>query len=89
MILETILNAIYNLIVLVFGILPDIPQLEGFTSSFNLVTDTIFNNLNLLGVFVRPQTIHFIVPVFIAIYNFEHIYHFIMWIIKKLPFSIN
>lgn len=89
MIVEAILNAIYKLLTTVFGVLPNIPDFDGFTDSLNIVLDTIFNNLSLLGVFVRPQTIHIIVPVFLAIYNFEHIYHFIMWIIRKLPFSIN
>lgn len=90
MILETIFNAVLKLLKTIFAILPDIPQFpETIMNSLNTVFDTIFNNLDLLGLFVRIDTIKTLVPLLIIAINFEHIYHFTMWVIHKLPLSIN
>lgn len=90
MILETIFNAVLNLLRTIFAILPDIPQFpETIMNSLNTVFDTIFNNLDLLGLFVRIDTIKTLVPLLIIVINFEHIYHFAMWVIHKLPLNIH
>lgn len=89
MILKAIFEMILQLIKGAFGILPNIINLpENIYISINHVFDIIFNNLNLLGLFVRIDTIKSLVPLVIMVINFEHIYHFIMWIIKKIPLSI-
>lgn len=90
MVLKAIFELILGLLKLVFGFLPNIPQLpESITNSLNTVFDTIFNNLDLLGLFVRVETIKILVPLLIIVINFEHIYHFTMWILKKIPLSID
>lgn len=90
MILETIFNAIKGLLIVIFSILPDIPSFpETIMNSLNTVFDTIFNNLDLLGLFVRIDTIKTLVPLLIVAINFEHIYHFTMWIVRKIPLSID
>lgn len=78
-----ILNGILNLL----DVLPDFP--ETLVSSINSFFDLIFSNLSLLSFFVRIETIQIIIPLFILVYNFEHIYKFIMWIVRKIPVSIN
>lgn len=90
MILELIMSAILTLLKLVFSLLPTIPNLsENITNSINSVFGVIFDNVGLLGLFVRISTIKWMVPLVIVVYNFEHIYHFIMWVIKKIPLSID
>lgn len=90
MIIKAIFDLVLGLLKLVFGILPNIPDLpENINNSLNTVFDTIFNNLDLLGLFVRIDTIKTLVPLLIIVINFEHVYHFTMWIIKKLPLGIN
>lgn len=90
MILELIISAITLVLKTVLGILPNIPPLpNSLSTSLNNVFTTIFNNVNLLGLFVRISTIKLLVPLVIIVVNFEHLYHFIMWIIKKLPLSID
>lgn len=90
MILQTIFDAIKNLLLVIFGLLPNVPQFpETMMNSIETVFDTIFNNLDLLGLFVRIETIKVLVPLLIVAINFEHIYHFIMWIVKKIPLSID
>lgn len=90
MIIKAIFDLVLGLLKLVFGILPNIPDLpDNINNSLNTVFDTIFNNLDLLGLFVRIDTIKTLVPLLIIVINFEHVYHFTMWIIKKLPLGIN
>lgn len=90
MILELIITAITFVLKTILSILPNVPQLPGsITTSLNNVFNTIFNNVGLLGLFVRISTIKLLVPLVIVVVNFEHIYHFVMWIIKKLPLSID
>ena len=67
MILEAILNLLKNLLFIVFGWinLPAFP--EGLTNSINSFLDLIFNNLNLLGFFIRPSTLTLSIPILIAL----------------------
>lgn len=88
MIIEAIINLITSLLKFIFGLLPNVPGFpQSLLTSIDNVTDTIFNNLDLLCLFVRIDTIKILVPLVIVAVNFEHIYHFAMWLIKKLPIS--
>lgn len=90
MIIEAIINLITTLLKFILDLLPSIPDLPtSIMTSLDNVTSTIFSHLDLLGLFVRIDTIKLLVPLVVVAYNFEHIYHFVMWLIKKLPLSIN
>lgn len=89
MIIKAIFELILGLLKLVFGFLPNLPSFpNNIMTSLDKVFTTIFDNLNLLGLFVNIDTIKVLVPLVIIVVNFEHIYHFTMWIIKKIPLSI-
>lgn len=85
MIIELILNMLKTLLFVVFGWI----NIPGFPSnildSFYSFLDLIFNNLTLLGFFVRPLTLQIVIPVLLILINFEEIYKFTMWILKKIP----
>ena len=85
MIIETILNLLKNLLFVVFGWinLPAMP--EGITNSINSFLDLIFENITLLGFFIRPTTFSIAIPVLIIILNFDKVYKLTMWILKKIP----
>ena len=85
MIFEAILNLLKNLLFIVFGWinLPAFP--EGLTNSINSFLDLIFNNLNLLGFFIRPSTLTLSIPILIALLNFEKLYKLTIWILRKIP----
>lgn len=90
MIVKAIFDAILALFKAVFNLLPDVPSFpQTLLESLDTVFDTIFGHLDLLGLFVRIDTIKTLVPLLIIVINFEHIYHFVMWIIKKIPLSID
>lgn len=86
MILEAILNLVSSLLQICFGWI-NIPSFPSdLTVSINSFLDLIFNNLSLLGFFIRPTTITLVVPTLIILLNFEYVYKFTMWILRKIPF---
>lgn len=87
MIVEAFFNLVYiilNGILALLDVLPEFPStlVNSIDSFFSL----IFDNLSLLGFFVRIDTIKVIIPLYLVVYNFEYIYKFIMWIVRKIPF---
>lgn len=71
-------------ILAVLEILPDFPSVlvTALDSFFGL----LFDNMSLLGFFIHMDVIRVIIPLFIVVYNFEHVYTFIMWVVRKIPF---
>lgn len=85
MIIQLILNLLRTLLFSVFSWI-NLPQFpEGLTNSLNNFIDLIFDNLNLLGFFIRPVTITIVIPVLIILINFDKVYKLTMWILKKIP----
>lgn len=84
--LNSLLNGLYYIIDFLFGwiSLPQVPT--SITSSINSFLDLIFDNLSLLGFFIRPTTLRIIIPLIIVVINFKYIYKFIMWFLHKMPF---
>ena len=90
MIVEAILNLVMVLLKGLFALLPDSPQLPDTLINYvDTALDYIFNNTGLLNFFVSVDMIKVLVPVLVVVINFDHIYEFIMWVIKKLPLSID
>lgn len=90
MVIQAIIDLILGVIMGLFSLLPDLPNVgqEALQSIYEFF-DVILSYLMLLGIFIRPSTINMIVPLLIIVINFEHIWEFIMFIIHKLPFSID
>ena len=76
----SILNGILDLL----DVLPDFPT--NLISSMNSFFALIFDNLSLLGFFVRLDTVKLLIPLVIVVINFEDVYAFVMWILRKIPF---
>lgn len=85
MIIEGILTLLFSVIKLAFSwlSLPGFP--EDLLNSLYSFLDLIFDNLTLLGFFIRPTTLTIVIPLLIILINFDKIYKFIMWILKKIP----
>lgn len=85
MILEAVFNLVKILLTFCFSWinLPQVPV--EITSSINQFLDLIFNNITLLGFFIRPLTFQIAIPVLLVIMNFEKLYHLTMWILRKIP----
>lgn len=90
MILEAILNLVRLLLQFIFALLPDIPDIEiSLLEDLTSYIDLIFDNLELLPFFIDINTIQVLVPLVLIVINFEHIYHFAIWVLKKLPLGIS
>ena len=79
MIIEAIVNLVTVLIKMLaspFSILPDTPE-------------SLVSHLDFLGFFVNISTLKMVSVVAIAIWTLDHAYHFLMWILHKLPLSID
>ena len=86
MILQALLNLVFGLLKVCFGwiSIPAFP--DGLSTSINTFLDLIFDNITLLGFFIRPATIAIVVPILLILLNFEEVYKITMWILRKIPF---
>ena len=64
-------------------VLPDFPA--GLVTSLNSFFDLLFDNMFLIGFFVRLSTVRILVPLVVVVINFEYVYSFIMWVLRKIP----
>lgn len=88
MIFEFLCSAVFGILKILFSIIPDLPSLPDFVgSSIEGLFDLVFDNVQLLGFFISIDMIKILVPLIILVENFDHIYHFIIWLIKKIPIS--
>lgn len=85
MILEAILNLFKTLLYTCFSWI-NIPAFPSdLAANINTFLDLIFNNLTLLGFFIRPVTLQISIPILIILLNFEDLYKLTMWILRKIP----
>lgn len=75
-----LIDAILNLL----DVLPDFP--EELVTSVEEFFSLIFDNLSILGFFVPLSTIKILIPLVILVINFEDVYAFVMWLLRKIPF---
>lgn len=86
MIIESLLNLLYTFLEFVFsGIsLPALP------SEAQIIIDTtldyMISMVGIVGLFFDWDYIIILIPFLIAIINFERIWDFIMFILRKIPF---
>lgn len=86
MIIEAVVNIVKSLLFTLLGVIniPNFPEV--LTNSIDTFVDLIFDNLGLITLFVRWETIVIGIPLLIVVMNFEHFYNGIIWILKKIPF---
>lgn len=75
-----LIDAILN----VLDVLPDFP--EDLVNSVEAFFLLIFDNLSVLGFFVPLSTIKILIPLVLLVINFEDVYAFVMWLLRKIPF---
>lgn len=88
MILEWLFAAFIGILKTLFALIPNLPPLPSFLiNSLEDFTNLIFANVQLLGYFISIPMIKVLVPLIIVVENFEHVYNFVIWIIRKIPIS--
>lgn len=86
MIIEGLLSFFQQVYQVMFGWinLPDMPAVV--TDTVDWFLDMVFDNIGILGFFVRWSTVVVLVPIALIVFNIDKIYDLIMWVLKKLPF---
>ena len=89
MIVEGFVNICTAIVKLLFSwiTLPGIP--EGIQSTFDTYFGYIFDNLGFLSFFFNVNTLKIVASVSLLLYSFKYLYKIVMWLIKKIPLSID
>lgn len=90
MVIEAIINLItlvIKLLAMPFDILPDTPA--GLVSAVDGYLDMIFGNLDFISFFLNVNTLKNVALIAIIIWTVDNGFSLLMWIIHKLPLSIN
>ncbi len=89
MILEAIMTLCTGVIQLLFSWinLPDFPV--GAKTAIDTYMSLIFDNLDFLSFFIHVNTLKIVALVAVSLFAFEHIYKIMMWVIHKIPLSID
>lgn len=88
MILQLIITLCTGIVQLLFSFvnLPQFP--DSAKTAINTYLGYIFDNLDFLSFFVNTSTLKTIAIVAIALFAFEHVYKILVWVIHKIPLSI-
>lgn len=84
MILEAILNAFAAVFKLLFNWL-DIPSFSDYNVDLSLVDTFLESGKSLINMFFPWDLVRFGLPILIIVINAEQIYHFVMWVLRKIP----
>ena len=85
MVIELILSCILTLLQACFSFI-NLPQFpDEVLITVDKFLNFIFDNAGVLSFFVNLSTVKVVIPVLLILLNFEHIYHFTIWILKKIP----
>lgn len=89
MIIEGIMNLCTGIIQLLFSWinLPSFP--ENAQKAIDTYLGYVFDNLDFLSFFINVSTLKTISLIAIVLFSFEHIYKIMMWIVRKIPLSID
>lgn len=86
MIIEGIVILLVSAVLGVLSFLPNIPNFPNeVEQSVETYMDLIFENLDFLSFFIRPETAKFIIVSAIGIYTFKIAYDIVMWVLRKIP----
>ena len=88
MILESILTAFKKLIFSLLSFI-DLPNASdygnGFSKAFELIPEILDSCKSIIDLVFPWEIVVFAIPIVIVISNFDKLYHFIMWIARKIP----
>lgn len=87
MLVELMLSLVKVLIDIIFaflGILPDMP--DALIVAINDFLDLLFAGASIVALFMPMDIVRILIPIVIAIVNFDKILNIIIFILKKIPF---
>jgi len=86
MIVEAIGNAIYALLITIFGWLPSLPPIpDAISSGGSFLVDLVDSGMGMLRYIYSPALVVAIFSLFIVLVAFDQIYWLVLWILRKIP----
>jgi len=86
MIIDFIIQTFVTVTKGIFYVLPTIPATpQAVVDGGNWVITTIGGVMGILNMLFTPTLMAAVVLIAIGIFNFEWIYHSVMWVLKKIP----
>jgi hypothetical protein len=86
MVVNFIINTMITFVIAIFSPLPTVPATpQAIIDGGAWVTTTIGEVISVLNMLYTPTLLAACMIVIIAAFNFEMIYHAIMWILRKIP----
>lgn len=87
MLIDFIIMLGYLVVNLIFGMLDVLPSApDGVINVVDKIFDMITAGATLFTLFVDIKMVKILIPIVLAIINFDNLYHLIMYVIKKIPF---
>lgn len=87
MLVESLFEVVVWLIDAILDLLDVLPEFpEELVASVEEFFSLIFDNLSILGFFVPLDTVKVLIPLVLLVINFEDVYAFVMWLLRKIPF---
>ena len=88
MIVRALLRVVFAVVNFILGLIGSIPVFpDGFFSTIIEYINTIITNgAGLFFFVIRPQTFYVAIDILFFLYVAEPLYHFIMWVLRKIPF---
>lgn len=77
-----------GLVVLVagFAMMPDLPPLDPTISALSdQMIGLISQGVNVLVYLLTPTLYFAVIATIIALFAFEHVYHAVLWVLRKIP----
>jgi hypothetical protein len=86
MILDFIIEQFCNFTGAVLSVLPDVPPTpQAVIDGGQWVISTIGGVIGILNMIYTPAIMTAVVVIAVGIFNFEWLYHSVMWVLKKIP----
>lgn len=86
MIIKGLFELVFTLLKIVFAPI-SLPQLpDGIQSVLDELVSVLTSSVGLFGIFVDFNVVKWLIPVVIVIANFDKVWKFIMFILRKIPF---
>lgn len=87
MIFEALLNMVLSVLQTAFSVLPDLPDMpEAITGAMTAFYGMLELPIEYVQWWLSEPLFVAVITVLIAIWQFENVYHFTMFLIKKIPF---
>ena len=86
MILSAIFDMVFGLVKVLFGWI-NLPQTpEKVASALDYLCECIGDGIGFIGLVIDLDFIKVVIPIVLVISNFDKVYHFTVWILRKIPF---